>query len=224
MKTVYILLIILILQNISLSHSLSNSETTPTNPLSFRITQCLGKEEERLHLPTSNKDFLSLNQQVISLFLNLPNITLKDEHFKMLCSNPIESNINGVTEKILEILFLHFENSFKWVTKEKMHKPVLESDINELLSKLPDLFNNYYLVVQKNAPTVDCLEKHIPDLSSFLIEIKYLSQEIPFQLIAQRQNHLKIILEAFKKRDQIYLECKKELTNQKNKKAPLDKI
>lgn len=176
------------------------------NPRQFRVSQCLGREEEMLHQKKSRGVAYVLNQQLLSSFLNLPDVTLSDDVYHRAC----EAQNDSPSIYILEEIFLKYEKAFAWVDVKKTG-PVTAIKLEEIFSQLADLFNIYYLLIQNSSPDITCLERKIPRLGKFLIELKYLSQELTFKTIGDRDGQLNIILAGLKKAPTFFKECQNEL-------------
>lgn len=171
----------------------------------FQITKCLGSEEALIHQAKEKGPTYQVNQILLSIFLNLSSINLKEKYYKDLCSKPEI----GTSLRFLELIFRNYNHLFT-STNSNGQKSVSLEDISELLNKLPELFNQYLLELKIKSPVHDCLEKNIKELSNFYIQVQYLEEDTNFKVIADKEQQLLKILDQLKNKEQIFEKCKKE--------------
>jgi hypothetical protein len=165
---------------------------------SYQITKCLGQEEQQLHEKKDQGLVYKLNQSLISVFINMPKVKLKNKYYQELCAHAGK----GVTMELLTQIFKNGEDLF-----EK------DSDLKELKEQLPTLFNQYFLQLQNEAPTPDCLEKNIKGLKEFLDQLKYTEG-----FLSLKKNPTLIsIVEKMENIQPIYELCKKSPPAEKKK-------
>lgn len=170
----------------------------------FQITQCLGAEEKLIHEAKNKGAAYQINQLLLSIFINLPNINLKKNYYQQLCQN-VEI---GTSLVFLDLIFRNYNLLFTYAKSEN-EKFVKLEDIAELINKLPELFNQYLLEIKTNSPTHDCLENHIKELADFYIQIRYLEEDSNFKVIADKNKQLIKILDQLKNKDLFFEECSK---------------
>lgn len=184
----------------------NNNNTTKA----FQITQCLGAEEALIHKAKEKGPSYQVNQILLSIFLNLSNINLKDQYFKKLCK---DIKI-GTSVEFLELIFRNYNELFTFTHSSKQQSVPL-SEISELTNKLPELFNQYLLELKTKSPVHDCLERHVKGLSEFYVQVQYLEQETNFKFIADKDKQLLNILNQLKNQDQFFEQCKVEANKSK---------
>lgn len=181
-----------------------NKLNTPKSPYAFLLTKCLGQEEELIHKEKEKGPIYQLNQLMLNVFLNLPQVKLKDKFYKPICT---QVKI-GVSIEILEIIFKNFENAFAFAGPNDSI-PIHSRDKEDFIRRLPELFNHYLTVIKVQSPTHDCLEQNIPELKKFYTDLQYLEESLNFKTLAQRDNQLIKIIEQLKNKDKFFESCKK---------------
>lgn len=192
----------LICISITLNAHASTPKPADPNP-AFQITRCLGEEEALIYLAKDKGPAYQINQLLLSVFLNLPNINLKKSAYATLCK-PVAI---GTSLVLLELIFRNYNQLFIYA-KGPAETPVKLSDITELINMLPELFNQYLLEIKTTSPTYDCLEKNIKELPEFYMQVRYLEEDSNFKVIADKDKQLLKILNQLKNKDKFFEMCK----------------
>jgi hypothetical protein len=140
----------------------------------FRVTRCLGMEELRLHQSKYGSIYYKLNQMLLSEFLLLRNLTLKDEIYDQVC----KAN-NRPALSILRVLLERKGKVFRSTSTDPMEQNMSQSLVENFLAKLPKIFDQFILEIGRLSPVPNCLYQHIPEIYSFQEKLGYLSPHKP---------------------------------------------
>lgn len=150
-----------------------------------QVLKCLGEEEKRLHLNKNTGPLYDLNQKLIGELIQIPRIELTDEANSAVCGS---KNFSEAL-KMLE-LSLKFGGKIFVIPKDVvgMQRSITEEMIRDYVEISKELFLGFLAQVQQNAPTPSCLKEEIPELDSFLTEVKYLQEDLDTETLFKKKD------------------------------------
>lgn len=139
---------------------------------SVKILKCLGLEEASYHEKHQAGVFYKLNQKLIGELILLGSVDVKDEYLKSICYSKVSPAF-----ELLRYIVKKEKALFTYRTNDPLKKQMAASNTDEFLERLPEVISTFISAIQANAPTADCLEKHLPGLNQMNYELKYLEAE-----------------------------------------------
>ena len=159
-------------------------------PKNFMV--CLGKEEAFFHKNKTGGAFYKLNQEVISILVQMSD--------QILMNKNIENAICNETYVSLEILNkLLTEKDIFYSTNTNQSR--LSTDlgfIKELKIKSIQLFIDFTNNLQAQMPDAQCLYKEIPKLKTFHERLRYTMEDVDLETILKILEPLEKIFEQLK--------------------------
>jgi hypothetical protein len=171
----------------------------------YRLTRCLGNEELRLHKSSLGNSQYFLNQIILGEILLLKNVTLKDQYYQQVCENNPSPSL-----EILKLMLYKKTEIFKILSSDSLEIQMNTSLISNLISKLPDIFNQYILNISKLSPHPHCLNRYIPEIFELQEKLGYLSSHMPISKIMDINSIDKIFFKL-NKIGIIFRKCQKEI-------------
>lgn len=167
---------------------------------------CLGQEEKFYHQEKISGPFYSLNQVMISEFLQMePSVKLRPGALKEVCQKEKHPSL-----KILKALMLERHQFFKVPNDlEELQSSLAKKSVDSLIRRTPDIFWEFIAGLQAFAPTVNCLEQNIPELKGLKTKSLYLEEELTQEVIFSNLKELKNVFKKIEKITTLFEECKK---------------
>ncbi|MBL7665886.1 MAG: hypothetical protein JNM93_12190 [Bacteriovoracaceae bacterium] len=200
MKSLVLLFLIYILGSVSLQAK-------------ENMLHCLAREEANFHKNGYKyRGFYFLNQEIMG---NL--ILLKEVNFQTLTLNAVCSeNEKNPSLRLLEHLMLYRENCFVISDELGVSDAALQKIlIDEFLQQLPSLLHDFISHMNASTASAECLEKHIPGITKFYEQSKYIREHVEAEQIIQEDNQGIQILGGFHKIDEIVKTCQVEAERKK---------
>jgi len=199
----YFLILILALFNCPLlchAKSKSNQSHKSKDDTVFALTRCLGQEERFYHLKKISGPHYQLNQLLINEMADLTGVGFRLEILKNLCLPPYDKKISRT---LWDLLFrLPDHGLVNLDGSEKTNK--LKADF---IKRLPDLFDQYILILGHSAPHAHCLLELISELKIIQEERKYLGDLVEFFPQARKDGVLQKALDKLQKIPKLWKEC-----------------
>ncbi len=183
------------------------------------LLRCLGKEEKSFHLKKDLGPLYDLNQRMIAEMIQIPNAEVNHEVYQEVCVRTTGSN----ALKLLQISINQGKNIFV-VPKnlEEMQRQITLGMIEDYSESTKEIFLNFLAQIQTSAPTPNCLKEEIPDLANFLIDVKYLQEDVDIKKIFRGRD--KGIFERLKNYSAFFERCRSRLKKKpKPSSTPADK-
>jgi hypothetical protein len=179
------------------------------------LLHCIAQEEDRYHV--FGYKYLAtyrLNKRMMGKLINIPELKFQRVTVNAVCSK----NTKYPAVKLLEHLIQYQEKTFVLPdSNEVVQMNITKSLISSLIDELPDILHDYISHLQEAAPNAGCLEKRVPGLTDYYVNMKYLQMELsPSQILNQNNMPLKI-MRRLNDIDYIIYECIKEDIEKKEK-------
>jgi hypothetical protein len=185
---------------------LISSAWSKENSLPFRVTKCLGKEEARLHKQKIQDVDFVLNQMLITEFVQFQYLTLTDSIYQKACTS--DSARSSVI--IFKEVMTKGEKAFLVFGKREEEKGIAKALLTDFSTRLPKIFNNFLLNIEKEAPTSDCFKKEIPELKELYVEMQHLEPLMGFQHILQKNNRFHKIMDKLDNYPALIKKCQQD--------------
>lgn len=168
---------------------------------------CLGSEEKLYHDQKISGPFYTLNQVVISEFLQMePNVILSRGELDEVCKNEKHPSM-----KILEALLVKKHRFFSLQKTDDEHKMIMgKKSIDSLMRKAPDIFWEFIAGIQSLSPKAYCLDKYIPEIKELKTQNLYLEEELTQKVIFSNKKKLKSVFSKIKNINFIFKKCSEE--------------
>lgn len=146
------------------------------------LLKCLGSEEKAYHLKKETGPNYDLNQRLMAEVIQIPNAAVEPEALKDICQR------ENVAWKLLQLSIVRGKSLFQFPRGlGGMQKQMTMGMIDDYLEVTREILLSYIGQIQAESPTPTCLEEEIPALKPFLIDIKYLQEDVDVkQLFAKR--------------------------------------
>lgn len=179
------------------------------------LLECLGKEELRIHKAKSDGPAYRLNQLFVNELSGFSKIALRKEYVPRVCeSSTFSPSVSFLREVLLsgtKIFDLSKSSSNTNIYSYKLAR------IKSFKERVPLIFFNYLSSLGALAPHAFCLSNHVPNLSYFMDQYKYLEAEYTADRLMNDKGKLEELFNALEHLDGIIKTCKKE-------KPQMDKI
>ncbi len=180
-----------------------------------RLLQCLGAQEQRFHQQKASGAFYELNQKLIGELIQAHGVDGNASLLKQLCSQNPKSAIH-----LLEAMLLDRQH---WYiihpSGNNMQDSINRELIRELAQGAPELLLGFLSSLQAEAPTADCLEKHIPGISRLYNEVKWLQEEVDLRKITTKKSRLLKIFAGIQRSEEFFQLCAIEKSKKTSKGA-----
>ena len=157
------------------------------------LLSCLAREEEEIHKDRRGDAIAHLNQFFIHKLSTLGKMPLTPTALAKICGPKISSP----SLRLLHELIFSGKDIFS------QDKPVEE----KFFSLIPLAFFGFVAKVQEDAPTPDCLQREIPQLTRLYQRYKHLEQRYTYKFLWGERNQLKTIWYKLEKVDAIFKKC-----------------
>ncbi len=184
---------------------------------------CLAEEELVIHKNHETGPLYHLNQLFLNELMTIGEFKLKDEHIQKICSkkNKFAPSVNFLYFLLVEKKNI-FDLSMFTGDDLRSEKGLQLASINNLLERTPHIFIKYLTDLQQLATSFNCLEKEIPELSTFFTQIMY-GEEINLDAAVSDNKKMQKIFDGLINFDLILAKCKKESEDQKKLKKEKNK-
>ncbi len=164
---------------------------------STKLLPCLGQEEAKLFKQKKISSLYTLNQELINIVVNSPDLKLTKKFHTLICKRQVSASKNTLLYALL-----HKKNIF-------IQTATNTNKIKFFLSQIPALFFSYIAKVQSEMPTADCLNKNIPEIPYFLERYKYLQNDLTSMQLLEETNKIKKIFFKLKTPWKLFKKCNK---------------
>jgi hypothetical protein len=166
----------------------------------FEITRCLGQEERFYHLKKISGPHYQLNQRLINEMADLTGVSFKPEILKKLCIAPYDKKISRT---LWDLLFRLPDHGLIVVSGGEHAK----KQRDDFIKRLPDLFDQYVMILSNTAPNAHCLLAQIEELKTIQEERKFLGDSIPFFPQARKSGVLNRALDKLQRIPKLWKDC-----------------
>lgn len=136
---------------------------------------CLGKEEKNLHQKKDLGPLYELNQRITGEMVQIPNVTVRPEDLKIICSRDTFSQ----SWKLLELSLRKGKDLFVIPDSVTgLQRSITQGMIDDYSEVSKEILLYFISQIQTHSPTPDCLMEEIPFLGKFFTEIKYLQGDV----------------------------------------------
>lgn len=169
------------------------------------ILRCLGEEEKEFHLRKESGPLYDLNQRLISELVQIPRVMLHPDDLRRICSGKDSASL-----KLLEHSIRKGKNLFILPKNlQGMEKAMRQGMIDDYVEASKEILLAFISQLQALAPTPTCLEEEIPGLKNFLIEVKYLQEDIDVKRLFKGKDQR--LLERLKNYPLAFEKCRARL-------------
>jgi hypothetical protein len=176
-----------------------------------RLLVCLGAQEKSFHKQKAGGAFYDLNQRLISELLQTQGVDGTPMLLTQVCKKTERSSIH-----LLEAMLLDPNG---WYVIKTGPTGLTRELMKEMAQAAPEMLLNFLAALQAEAPTPDCLEKHIPSLKKLNEEVKVLQEEMDLSKITNKKSRLTKIFAGVQRSDEIFAVCAKEKSKKTDKAA-----
>lgn len=176
-----------------------------------RLLVCLGAQEKTFHKQKAGGAFYDLNQRLISELLQTQGVDGTPALLKQVCKKTERSSIH-----LLEAMLLDPNG---WYMIKTGSTGLTRELMKEMAQAAPEMLLSFLAALQAEAPTSDCLEKHIPSLRKLNDEVKVLQEEMDLSKITNKKSRLTKIFAGVQRSDEIFAVCAKEKSKNTDKAA-----
>lgn len=184
--------------------SLASSAQAPGS----RLVKCLAVQEAQFHRRKATGAFFDLNQRMLAELVQVVGV----EAAPALLSTVCRSRGTGALH-LLEALLL---DPGDWYVLSAQNNPLGTSLSRELVRELnataPELLLSFLSQLQMQAPTPDCLERHVPGLAQLYQNVKWLQEEVELGKLTNKRKQLAGLFAKIHRIDEIYQRCAQEKT------------
>ena len=186
------------------------------------LLHCLAKEEENFHKLKEQTVVSKLNQDFINELATSNDISIKKNYVDEICQKnasfpPAIGFLRLLLLKENDIFDLSLSGVDPNMRSYKM------AYIREFQKQVPHIFITYLAGIQLEMPDAHCLEKAIPEISTFNERLKYLEEEITIHEILQKKQ-IDAIFNKLKKLQTIKANCGKNPLRTRPEKKPILKF
>ena len=180
-----------------------------------RLLVCLGSHEKEFHKKKAHGAFYDLNQRLISELLQTQAVDGSPALIGRVCKPGMRASVH-----VLEAMLLDPRG---WYVLKPDASDLTKELLKEIIQETPQIFLNFLGALQTEAPTPDCLNRHIEGLADLNEEVKWLEDEIDINKITGKKTRLMKIFAGIQRSDEIFAVCAKELALLKEKSKKRDK-
>ena len=182
----------------------SQGQTRPS-----KLLFALGQEEKILHVNKRQGPRFELNQRLISELVQIPNLEASPELISKLDHR---SSTTTPSLVILEAI-LTTPNSWYIFTKDgaQVQQSIAQELMKEFMELGPEVFLNYLQGLQTEAPTPDCLVKHVKGLQKLQTKIKWLEDENGLHSLLKNPKALKKLFDRINPIGPVYEKCRLDI-------------
>ena len=180
-----------------------------------RLLRCLGAQEQRFHKLKTQGAFYELNQRLIGELIQAHGVDANASLLKQVCTKNPKSAL-----AMLEAMLLDQKDWFVIkATDNKMQDSINRELVKELNQTAPEILLNFIASLQVQAPSADCLEKHIPGIGKLHHEVKWLQEEVDLTKITLKRSRLTKIFAGIARSEEFFQLCAAEEKAKKTSKA-----
>lgn len=176
-----------------------------------RLLVCLGAQEKAFHKQKATGAFYDLNQRLISELLQTQGVDGTPALLAQICKKTERSSID-----LLEAMLLDPNG---WYVIKTGTTGLTRELMKEMASTAPEMLLTFLSALQTEAPTPDCLEKHIPGLKALNEEVKFLQEEMDLSKITNKKSRLSKIFAGIQRSEEIFAVCASEKSKKTDKGA-----
>ncbi len=177
------------------------------------ILRCLGAEEKEFHRQKHTGALYALNQRLIGELVMVTGLEGKPEFLAKACSGKGSPSV-----ALLEALLFDGEG---WSTSGEATTPVegniRQELVKDLVATAPEILLEFLSQLQAEAPTADCLEKHVPGLKTMNQEVRWLQEEVDLAKLAGHKARLRPIFSKVRGIQAVFAQCRQEARQRKEK-------
>lgn len=142
-----------------------------------KVLVCLGQEEQAIHRGKSTGPIYNLNQVLVNKLIEANDLAVKPIYVDKIC----QSKVYSPSLKLLHLLITKGTGIFTVPENKNPNDPLFFQlgMAEELVIESPDILMTFLSTLQGITPIAKCLEKQIPELTTFYDRMKYLRGEIP---------------------------------------------
>ena len=143
-----------------------------TNLMASELLKCLGKEESSIHKQKISGPYKSLNESMISKFIQLnERIKIKPALLDQVCERKQASP--GL--ELLKLLLLKKEELFLPGRQDQteIEQAMDKNAIKNLIREAHYIFINFLNAFQAQASSPKCVEKNLPEVREFYYKTRY---------------------------------------------------
>ncbi len=161
-------------------------------PLTSHLLRCLGAEEKAFHAAKRAGAVFDLNQKLIGELILVNGIEGSEVLLREACELPGGSPSVALLREII----LRPRGWYRLTTQpDAVESNISKGLVADLNSSAPEILLSFLGQLQAEAPTADCLEKHIPGIKQLYLEVKWLQEEMDIDKITAGQRRLAAIFE-----------------------------
>jgi len=178
----------------------------PAQAPGSRLMKCLAMQEAQFHRRKAAGAFFELNQRLIAELVQVSGV----EAAPALLSTVCRSRDQGALH-LLEALLLDPKGWFVMKAQTSaLGAPLARELVRELNATAPEILLTFLSQLQMQAPTPDCLERHVPGLAQLYQNVKWLQEEVDLEKITNKQRQLAALFAKIHTVDEIYRRCAQE--------------
>ncbi|GAB4015475.1 MAG: hypothetical protein Fur0010_14550 [Bdellovibrio sp.] len=172
-----------------------------------KILHCLGNEELTIHKAKTDGPVYFLNQLFINELSSFNDVEVKESELNKICQQKdFAPSVFLLYDMLLRgkeifIIQIHKGEEGLWSYKN--------SQIEDLLNRVPHIFFQYLAHLQTLLPTHDCLNTEIPEINFFMERYHYLETDFSTEKLIKDKSKIKSIFEKLKILDKTILKCQK---------------
>jgi hypothetical protein len=176
-----------------------------------QLLVCLGAEEKLYHKKKAAGALYDLNQKLISELVQAQGLDGARATIKAVCSKGNRGSL-----QLLEAIMLDPKG---WFALSEKSSSLDRELAREITQSTPEIFLNFLSVLQAEAPTPDCMNKHIPAIAQLNDEVRFLQEEVDLTKITNKKARLSKIFAGIQRIDEIFEVCAKEKSKNTDKGA-----
>lgn len=180
-----------------------------------KILHCLGSEELKIHKAKNDGPIYFLNQLFINELSSFNDVEVKASEIDRICNQKaFAPSISLLKEMLIDgkkifIISLKRGEEGLWAYKN--------SQVEDLLNRVPHIFFQYLAHLQTLLPTHDCLNAEIPEINYFLERYHYLEADFSTEKLIKDKDRIESIFEKLKSLDATIKKCQ-EVAKERYKK------
>lgn len=170
-----------------------------------RLLICLGAQEKKFHLQKASGAYYDLNQRLIGELIQAHQVDANPTLLRLVCQKKKNSALHLLQAMLLDPKGWHVIQAAPGPQQE-----LAKELVRELNEGAPEILLNFLAGLQMQAPTSDCLEKHVPGIKKMYEQVKWLQEEVDLVKITNRKKRLAKIFAGIQSVDQYYKSCAAE--------------
>ena len=139
------------------------------------LSQCLAKEEERLHLNKIKGPIVKLNREMLSLFTTDDRLLLKKKYLHQICHSQSEF---APSLNLVRVVLIHRKEAFDSTSQNSIQKGLRNTLLSHFSKKTGQLLLEYLSAIQGLTHKADCLTEKMRPLQNIYHKYKVLEEHL----------------------------------------------